>query len=194
MLINHHFSAKRLRKNLRQCRRALNHYQQRKAAKQLAHRLSKTPAFQRAEKIGFYQASDGEISPHELLKLAYADGKSCYLPVLRRFPKAQLGFVKVTPYSRLHRHRFGMKEPKFGRRLFIYQLDIVCMPLVGFDDKGNRLGMGGGFYDRSLAHHKNTRLIKLGLAHDCQQVDVLPTNTWDIGLTGVLTPTRYLVL
>ena len=56
MLINHHFSAKQLRKNLRQCRRALNHYQQRKAAKQLAHRLSKTPAFQHAEKIGFYQA------------------------------------------------------------------------------------------------------------------------------------------
>ena len=124
--------------------------------------------------------------------MAYADGKSCYLPVLRRFPKAQLGFVKVAPDSRLHRHRFGMKEPKFGRRLFIYQLDVVCMPLVGFDDKGNRLGMGGGFYDRSLAHHKNPRLIKLGLAHDCQQVDVLPTNTWDIALTGVLTPTQYL--
>ena len=85
----------------------------------------------------------------------------------------------------------SVKEPKNGRKLFIYQLDMVCMPLVGFDRQCHRLGMGGGFYDRSLANNKNPKLTKLGLAHDCQQVDVLANQPWDIPLDGVLTPTHY---
>ena len=191
MLINQNTSPKTLRKTLRQLRRSLNTYQQQLAAKHLVYRLAKTTPFKNAKKIGFYQASDGEINPKYLLKLAHAQGKSCYLPVLRRFPKFELGFIKVSPYCRLHRHRFGMKEPKNGRKLFIYQLDMVCMPLVGFDRQCHRLGMGGGFYDRSLANNKNPKLIKLGLAHDCQQVDVLVNQPWDIPLDGVLTPTHY---
>ncbi|MDO8415350.1 MAG: 5-formyltetrahydrofolate cyclo-ligase [Agitococcus sp.] len=191
MLINQNTSPKTLRKTLRQVRRSLSTYQQQLAAKRLVYRLAKTTAFKNAKKIGLYQASDGEINPKYLLKLAHAQGKSCYLPVLRRFPKFELGFIKVSPSSRLHRHRFGMKEPKYGRKLFIYQLDMVCMPLVGFDSQCHRLGMGGGFYDRSLARHKNPKLIKLGLAHDCQQVDVLVNQHWDVSLDGVITPTHY---
>jgi len=126
-----------------------------------------------------------------LLKLAHAQGKSCYLPVLRRFPKFELGFIKVSPYCRLHRHRFGMKEPKNGRKLFIYQLDLVCMPLVGFDRQCHRLGMGGGFYDRTLENWQQTqRPFPVGLAHDCQQVDLIPTEMWDVPLPALITPSR----
>ena len=191
MLINQNFSPKTLRKTLRQLRRSLSPLQQQQAAKRIAYQLAKTTTFKNAKKIGFYQASDGEINSQYLLRLAYAQGKSCYLPVLRRFPKFELGFIKVSPYCRLHRHRFGMKEPKYGRKLFIYQLDMVCMPLVGFDRQCHRLGMGGGFYDRSLANNKNPKLTKLGLAHDCQQVDVLFNQRWDVPLDGVITPTQY---
>lgn len=191
MLVNNTSSQKSLRKTLRQLRRLLSPYQQQQASKRIAYQLAKTTAFKNAKKIGFYQASDGEINPQYLLKLAYAQGKSCYLPVLRRFPKFELGFIKVSPYCRLHRHRFGMKEPKNGRKLFIYQLDLVCMPLVGFDRQCHRLGMGGGFYDRSLANNKNPKLMKLGLAHNCQQVDILVNQRWDVPLDGVLTPTHY---
>ncbi|CCQ09874.1 5-formyltetrahydrofolate cyclo-ligase [Pseudoalteromonas luteoviolacea B = ATCC 29581] len=76
----------------------------------------------------------------------------------------------------------------------IAQLDLLLMPLVAFDKQGNRMGMGGGYYDRTLASYykqnwETPRLI--GLAHDCQQVDELPTEVWDVPLQAILTPTRF---
>jgi 5-formyltetrahydrofolate cyclo-ligase len=192
MLVSHQSDRQQLRKTLRQRRRSLTAYQQQQAAKQIALRLINSPLMAKCQKIGFYLAMDGEISPHYLLRLALARGKSCYLPVLRRFPKSELGFVKITATSRLYRHDFGMKEPRQRPRLFINQLDLVCMPLVGFNKQGHRLGMGGGFYDRSLARCQNKRLMKLGLAHDCQEVDALINQPWDIPLHGVVTATQQL--
>lgn len=192
MLINTNFSSKQLRILLRSRRLALTRYQQQQSAKQLARLFCRSPLYKKSQRIGFYQACNGEINPRYLLQMAHAQGKTCYLPVLRRFPKFELGFVKVSPNSRLHKHRFGMKEPKNGRMLFIHQLDMVCMPLVGFDENCNRIGLGGGFYDRSLASHKNPQLIKLGLAHDCQQVDKICRQDWDIAMDAVLTPTQLL--
>ena len=66
------------------------------------------------------------------------------------------------------------------------------MPLVGFDNKGNRLGMGGGFYDRTLANldRLSYRPLLIGVAHDCQQADALPVMQWDIPLNAIVTPTQ----
>jgi 5-formyltetrahydrofolate cyclo-ligase len=74
-------------------------------------------------------------------------------------------------------------------------LDLVLTPLVGFDHKGNRLGMGGGYYDRSFAfllrrqNWKKPRLV--GLAYDFQQLDKLPAKNWDVPLTAVATDTHW---
>jgi 5-formyltetrahydrofolate cyclo-ligase len=69
-------------------------------------------------------------------------------------------------------------------------MDMVCLPLVGFDNRCQRLGMGGGFYDRSLARKKWGKVFTVGLAHECQQVTQIPIAAWDIALNAVLTPTR----
>jgi 5-formyltetrahydrofolate cyclo-ligase len=172
----------------------LTSYQQQQAARQLAQRLLAHPWFVCSHNIAFYQAADGEISPHYLLEQALALGKNCYLPVLRRFPKQQLGFVRIHRHSRLHRHRFGMLEPQQRLRRFVHELDMVCMPLVGFDRFGRRLGMGGGFYDRSLGGYRNRKVLKTGLAHDCQQVDRLENAVWDIPLNAIFTPTQTLII
>lgn len=185
---------KTLRQLLRHRRRSLSGYQQQQAAKQLAHRLIRHPWFARSQHIAFYQSTDGELDTHYLLRLALAYGKTCYLPVLRRFPKQHLGFVRIHSSSRLHKHKFGMKEPRHRLRLFSHELDMVCFPLVGFDNQGQRLGMGGGFYDRSLAGHKNRTVLKIGLAHDCQQVVRLDNAAWDIPLHGIFTPTKRLII
>ena len=181
-----------LRQQLRHQRRSLSVHQQQQAAKKICQQILKLKAFKQAQRIAFYQAADGELNPRYVLKLALAYGKHCYLPVLRRFPKQELAFVRVSKHSRLCKHRFGFKEPKQRPRLFIYQLDMICMPLVGFDNQGQRLGMGGGFYDKSLAHYQQKAVFKLGLAHDCQQVKRVPSASWDIALNGILTPTRYI--
>jgi 5-formyltetrahydrofolate cyclo-ligase len=94
-------------------------------------------------------------------------------------------------------NRFRIAEPVANskRQRKVWALDLVLLPLVGFDEQGGRLGMGGGFYDRSLAYlqrrknwHKPTLL---GLAHECQKVDRLPLASWDVVLQGTVTGTRW---
>lgn len=187
-------SRQQLRKLLRQQRKSLSTYQQKQASQQLVNQFRQLTAFRQSKKIGFYQATDGEINPNLLMQLTWHYHKQCYLPVLRRFPNQELGFIKVSRHSRLHRHRFGFKEPKTGQRLFVHQLDMVCLPLVGFDKKGQRLGMGGGFYDRSLARLPKNKVYKLGLAHDCQQVEQLISEPWDIALDAIVTPSQHIKL
>jgi 5-formyltetrahydrofolate cyclo-ligase len=72
-----------------------------------------------------------------------------------------------------------------------HEIDIIFTPLVAFDAEGNRLGMGGGFYDRTLENWQQTgRPFPVGLAHDCQQVEMIPTEIWDIPLPALITPSR----
>lgn len=76
--------------------------------------------------------------------------------------------------------------------LLIHQLDVVITPLVAFDITGNRMGMGGGYYDRTLANWRtDQRPLPIGYAHDCQQVDKLAKQHWDIPLPYIITPTQY---
>ena len=108
-----------------------------------------------------------------------------------------MDFQRVLPGEPLRRNRFGLAEPapRAARQRPAWTLDLILLPLVGFDARGGRIGMGGGFYDRSLAYrnryknwHKPTII---GLAHACQQVDQLPLSSWDVRLDAVVTPHRW---
>ncbi len=70
------------------------------------------------------------------------------------------------------------------------KLDVLITPLVAFDEQGQRLGMGGGFYDRTLQNWRDIGLQPVGYAHDCQGVERLPVEEWDIPLPAVITPTK----
>ncbi len=89
-------------------------------------------------------------------------------------------------------NRLKIDEPKLDVRdvLPLGRLDVLMVPLVAFDTAGQRLGMGGGFYDRTLQNWQDYSLQPVGYAHDCQQVDALPTEHWDIPLPAVITPRR----
>ena len=103
---------------------------------------------------------------------------------------------RLLPGERLQRNRFGIAEPRpnRARQRPLWALDLLLLPLVGFDEQGGRLGMGGGFYDRSLAYRqRRTHLLGprlFGLAHECQKVACLPLASWDIPLHGVITAQR----
>ena len=86
------------------------------------------------------------------------------------------------------KNKFGIWEPKLNVQnvLPLDELDILFTPLVAFDKQGNRLGMGGGFYDRTLQNWQNASFIPVGLAHQCQQVEQLPTEAWDVPLHRIL--------
>lgn len=187
-----------LRRHLRRARRALSSRQQRQASRQLFRRLAQHPLFLRSKHIAFYLANDGEIDPGLLLEHARLLGKVCYVPVLRRWPASKMYFQRLTPEQRWQTNRFGIREPVADSRRQTppWRLDLVLMPLVGFDARGNRLGMGGGYYDRAFAYRQrrttwaDPRL--LGLAHACQKVDALPVATWDIPLDAIITDKEFI--
>jgi len=182
---------KQLRRDLRQRRRALTPAQQRTAAAGLCRWLKHQPLFIRSRHIAFYLPNDGEIDPRPLLEAALACGKRCYLPVLKPGAENRLWFVRFDKDTSLHNNRFGIPEPRadYRRVLAAEQLDLVLMPLVGFDTGGGRMGMGGGFYDRTFEfkHHLKQKTYLLGLAHSCQQVEKLEVATWDIPLSAIAT-------
>ena len=189
-----------LRKLLRSKRRSLSSSQQIQAAQQLYQQLAQHQLFRRAQHVAFYLASDGEIDPALLMREAWRRGKHVYLPVLARWPKTTMVFQRVRPIQQWEKNRFGILQPRWcvADQRSIWALDAVFLPLVGFDQQGGRLGMGGGFYDRCFAqlHLRNhlTTPQRIGLAHACQQVEQLPVASWDVPLHAVVTDLGWSVV
>jgi 5-formyltetrahydrofolate cyclo-ligase len=130
-----------------------------------------------------------------LINELWNTGQAIYLPVIHPFNGANLLFQRYEKNSPMRANRYGILEPKLNCSQIcpLPELDYVLMPLVAFDKFGNRLGMGGGFYDRTLArlyeqHWQQPQLI--GLAHACQQVDELPIESWDVPLKTIITPDK----
>jgi 5-formyltetrahydrofolate cyclo-ligase len=184
---------KQLRRNMRARRCALSAREQRASSEAMADRLVLSPLFLRSRRIAAYLCADGEMDPSPLLACAMAMGKRCFLPVLRAHPQRTLWFCEYRPGDPLLLNRFGIAEPSVRRRAPIppWGLDLVLLPLVAFDGEGNRLGMGGGYYDRTFAYLHHRQLWRspqlIGLAHDFQRVDRLPAQHWDVPLQGVAT-------
>lgn len=178
-----------LRLSLRKKRRALNIDQQLIASQHLAEQLSKHTSFINAKHIALYLANDGEIDPKILLELAVIMGKECYLPALTEHGK--LNFLLFRPGDSLTPNHLGINEPNTNSKQYpANQLDLVLMPLVGFDRLGRRLGMGGGFYDKTFAKLTSNASQKptlIGLAHSCQEVERLQPEPWDIPLDIIVT-------
>jgi len=186
-------SRQQLRRQLRAARRALTPAQQRQAAHGLYRQLAQHPLFRRARHIALYLPNDGEIDPRPLLREAQRRGKRTYLPVLSDWPRTKMVFQQVRRGEKLRPNRFGIPEPRIqrARQRTIWALDLILLPLVGFDDEGGRLGMGGGFYDRSLAYRTRRTAwhapVLVGLAHECQKVERLAQASWDVPLQGTVT-------
>lgn len=182
-----------LRRDLRARRNALTPEDQRLAAKRLASNLVGTRLFLTSRRIACYLPNDGEIDTAAVIKHIRRLRKSCYLPVLSRLSHDRLWFAEAGPKTRLVPNRFGIPEPVVKSRDLVraQKLDLILMPLVGFDNQGNRLGMGGGFYDRSLEflrHRSRWRKPHLlGIAYDFQRVNGLTADPWDVPLAGVIT-------
>jgi 5,10-methenyltetrahydrofolate synthetase len=124
-----------LRRQLRQARRALSDAQQRQAALGLYRQLAQHPLFRRARHIALYLPNDGEIDPCLLLAEAQRRGKCIYLPVLSAWPRTKMVFQRVRPGECFRPNRFRIPEPRgcAARQRAVWALDLVLMPLVGFD-------------------------------------------------------------
>ena len=187
---------KSLRQQIRNQRRALSDAEREHAAFLLCERIAASRMFQQSKHIAFYLTNDGEIDLSLLIKHAWQQKKKVYLPVLAEPNTNRLWFIPYTQNTKLRNNRFAIPEPIHSNKTRLRKtlsLDLILMPLVAFDEQGNRVGMGGGFYDRTLSflnHRKYWHKPNLlGVAYEFQKQNQLKTNSWDIPLQAIATDT-----
>lgn len=182
-----------LRRSLRAQRRGLSAAEQKLAAQRLLGLVAGTRLFRASRRIACYLPSDGEIDPSRIIERIWRMRKCAFLPVLARVSHDRLWFAPALPGAALARNRYGIAEPRVEADELVRaeDLDLILLPLVAFDARGNRVGRGAGFYDRSLAFRRYRRHLRkphlLGLAHDFQRVPALPAEAWDVPLDGIVT-------
>ncbi len=187
---------KPLRQTLKHARRELTDAARASAQARVIERIARYRPFLKARRIAFYVGSNGEIDPMPLAQIAVALGKHCYLPVLHPFQQGRLWFARWTPDTAMMPNRFGIPEPDPRTTVVLpaRDLDLVIVPLLGFDTQCHRLGMGGGFYDRTFAFRRRRSHLQrphlAGIAFDLQRVAQIEQQPWDVKLDAVFTEQR----
>lgn len=174
-----------LREQLRARRRALSPAQREAAARRVTQALLRSHWFRQARRIGIYLHTGSELSTAVLIRAAQRSAKRLYAPCIGR--DGRMEFRALTAADRLRRNRHGISEPLGRRFLPPKQLDLLLIPLLGFDDRGQRLGAGGGYYDRYLQRCGRFRPLRIGLAYSLQRIARLPVEAWDLPLHAVVT-------
>lgn len=183
-----------VRQRLREKRKQLTHKSIQQAANQVATQCITLPEFLNAQTIAYYIAQENELDPSPLIDIAYTQNKQLYLPatVVNDDDKL-LQFYAHNKGARLITNEFGIQEPQTNGRapVNIGDIDIVFVPLVGFDKHRNRLGRGAGFYDQTFAFINDNpttkRPVLIGLAYEFQQIEDLEPAEWDVPLDKVIT-------
>lgn len=144
--------------------------------------------------IACYFSVGDEFPTQPICEQINKAGKTLYLPILDTKKPGHLIFQAYQDHQEMRDNPFGIAEPLPNTSLQIpnTKLDLVITPLVGFDTQGHRIGMGGGYYDRSFSflldsNDNGPRPFLLGLAYEVQRVEMIPAQPWDIPLNGILT-------
>lgn len=186
-----------IRKQLREKRKALSEIEQNNNSQQAFEHfksfIEQQTSQNKAMNIALFLSQDGELDTQQCIEYLWqTENHQVFLPVLETHEDLHMAFVAYTPQSIMKNNQFGILEPDEPHKHHLTgeKMDLVLMPLVGFDSEGNRLGMGGGYYDRSFSfkiNQANQKPLLIGWAHSCQQVDKLPKEPWDVPLNGIIT-------
>ena len=182
---------KNLRRKIRKARLALNCYELKKAEREALTYVLKLVRARGCQHIGLYLDAFGELPTRHLMIELIKRKKSVYLPLICSMNNS-LHWQKISMQQlrnqRFALHKLGMKQAMQSRGVLSSQLDCMIMPLVIFDENGHRVGMGGGFYDRTLAKYPR-KPIRVGYAHQFQKSELLlQVQKWDQSLDYICTP------
>jgi len=183
-------SKAQLRRQLLAQRRALTPEQVQRAAGRVAARVWRLPVLARSRRLALYFPVSGELDCTPVIRAAWRRGRQVFLPVVTG---TGLHFAPFAPDSLLAGNRFGIAEPVChdDELRSAREMDVIFAPLLGFDASGHRLGMGGGYYDRTLAflaqrqHFRRPHFV--GLAYAFQQLGTVPHRKHDVKLEAVVT-------
>ncbi|MFK2873902.1 5-formyltetrahydrofolate cyclo-ligase [Dyella lipolytica] len=179
-----------LRQRLAERRRALTPPQRMAAAQGLRRSLEHLPEYHTDSRVAGYWACDGELPLNLVIPPLATRGQQFLLPLIGQ--DNLLRFAPWTAGDAVQPNRFGIPEPVTPHEWFApFQLDLVLVPLLAFDRRGNRLGYGGGYYDRSFAFLRDqlrpTEPLLVGIAYDFQELSDIAPERWDVTLDFVAT-------
>jgi 5-formyltetrahydrofolate cyclo-ligase len=181
----------RLRQRIRAERRALPIAERAVADRLIAARIRNLDVFRRARRIAVFLAFDGEPSLRRVIEDAVRAGKHIYAPIIT---SKAMTFAELDQSARLGSNFFGILEPDRTRRIDPRRIDLVLTPLVAFDDRGVRIGVGRGYYDRCFRFLHTRRAWHrpklLGVAYELQHVHAIAPEPWDVPLWGAVTEAR----
>jgi 5-formyltetrahydrofolate cyclo-ligase len=178
-----------LRKNARAARRAMSSAERNRASRRITDRFLNSRYFLVSDALACYVSTWDEVDTSAIIERAWRAGKRVFLPVTAAHGK--MIFRETLPDTELALNRFGLWQPVSGRSIDANDIDVVVTPLVAFDSFGNRIGMGGGYFDRTFAflgnRHHWLRPKLIGVAFECQRIEKISPNPWDIPLFRVFT-------
>ncbi len=185
---------KQIRQKIRSLRQQKSLVEQQRLSNKIVKHITSSRLYNNADNIAVFLANDNEPNLAPLITHAWKMGKNCYLPVIGRRFESRLNFQLYTPNSIMLPNRYGILEPKRCPATTLAKswcLDLLLMPLVAFDLNGNRIGMGGGYYDKTLAYRGfRTKWHKpplMGVAYSDQQITTIKAEQWDITLDYIAT-------
>lgn len=174
----------RLRRQARAARRELSPAEKRAASESAARSAIRLIRLRQARRVAAYIHHASELSTAPLLCAAAREDVSMHLPVIASDGRMLFRHWLGGP---LRAGAYGIPRPADGPAVFRGALDIVFLPLVGFDAFGTRLGAGGGYYDRWLAGRRGRRPLLCGYAFGVQEFPELPRAAWDVPIDAVIT-------
>ena len=179
-----------LRQRLAEQRRALSAAERIAAAQGLRRSLEQLPEYFTDARVAGYWASHGELPLNLVIPPLANRGQQFLLPVIGR--GKHLRFAPWQSGDAVQPNRYGIPEPVApGELLEPFQLDLVFVPLLGFDRRGHRLGHGGGYYDRSFAflneQVRPTEPLLVGIAYAFQELPEVGNKAWDVPLDFIAT-------
>ena len=181
---------KELRKRIKSLRESLSNEAREEAGKRASDLALTLPELGEAETVALYMTNRGELPTEFLIDRLLSMGKRVVLPRVDPLVKGKMTFRAYRKGDALVPDRFGIMEPGPGaQEVPLEEIDLMFTPLVAFDRTGMRLGMGGGFYDRTLAVRRNTGKgpFPVGFALSCQETDMVPAEEWDMPLPVIVT-------
>jgi 5-formyltetrahydrofolate cyclo-ligase len=185
-----------LRKSLRSARRSMTPLEREEKSQLIARNLARYLPFQRCKKLAVYLPLPEEVDTSPVIELARLLHKLIFLPVIdtKVWRKQPMMFAPYSPgETPLRENRFGIREPavKPGSCIRGIDIEFVCVPVVGFNDRCDRIGMGGGYYDKAFERQRFQRSKLIGLAFEAQLADFEPARH-DVPMQAVITEDRVI--
>ncbi|MXP51206.1 5-formyltetrahydrofolate cyclo-ligase [Pantoea sp. SoEX] len=192
MLKNFLLKRNDIRKYMRNLRNSISKKQQLESSTKLTKLLVNYTSLIKANNIASFLSVDGEIDTNLATYIFLQKRKNIFLPILDPCKPHNLLFIKYELETNLILNKFNIPEPEFNAKNLINleNIDVMLVPLVAFDISGQRLGFGGGFYDRILKYWEKYSFLPIGLAYDFQLTKEIPKKKWDIPLPIIITPSK----